>query len=59
MAAGFLHVPLAQAPTGVPDLSRPWVPLDLQRAGLEAMLRVLMLGESPTAPAGDSEGLLH
>jgi pyroglutamyl-peptidase len=58
VAAGFLHVPLTEAPLAGPDPSRPWVPLDLQRAGLQAMLRVLMLGEGPIDPML-GEGRLH
>ena len=59
VAAGFLHVPLAEAPAAGQDPSRPWVPLALQRAGLQAMLRVLMLGEGPISPTMPGEGRLH
>lgn len=58
VAAGFVHVPLAEAPPAGPDPSRPWVPLALQRAGLEAMLRVLMVGEGANDPM-PGEGQLH
>ncbi len=59
VAAGFLHVPLADATLPDADRSRPRVPLALQRAGLQAMLRVLTHGVGPAEGPQPGEGRLH